>query len=146
MTLKQWLKNDWLKAETTSRQEILNLLSIVERDLVDATGEISADWQFGIAYNAALKLCSILLRAEGYRPARNLQHYRTIMALSLILGDERKEDADYLETCRKVRNTVEYDYAGGATLQDAADLLAFAKEFRETVLTWLKEQHPDLAP
>ena len=122
------------------------MLSIVERDLVDATGEISADWQFGIAYNAALKLCSVLLRAEGYRPARNLQHYRTIMALSLILGDERKKDADYLETCRKVRNTVEYDYAGGATRQDAAELLAFTKEFRETVLTWLKEHHPDLAP
>jgi len=146
MTLTQWLKNDWLKAEAISRQEILNLLSIVGRDLEDATGKISADWQFGIAYNAALKLCSILLRAEGYRPARNLQHYRTIMALPLILGDGRRKDADYLETCRKVRNTVEYDYAGGATSKDAAELLAFTKELREIVLTWLKEHHPDLAP
>ncbi len=146
MTLTQWLKNGWLRAESASRQEIRNLLSIVDRDLVDATGEISADWQFGIAYNAALKLCSILLRAEGYRPARNLQHYRTIMALSLILGDEREEDSDYLETCRKVRNTVEYDYVGGATAKDAAELLAFTKEFRVIVLTWLKEHHPDLVP
>jgi hypothetical protein len=27
---------------------------------------------------------------------RNLQHYRTIQALSLILGPERKNDAEYL--------------------------------------------------
>jgi len=146
MTLTQWLNNSWLTTEATSREEILNLLSIVERDLVDATGEISADWQFGIAYNAALKLCSILLRSEGYRPGGNLQHYRTIMALPLILGDGRKKDADYLETCRKVRNTVEYDYAGGATPKDAAELLAFTKELREIVLTWLQKHHHDLAP
>lgn len=146
MTLTQWLNIGWLKAEPTSREEIRNLLSIVDRDLLDATGEISADWQFGIAYNAALKLCSMLLRAEGYRPARNLQHYRTIMALPLILGDEKKGDSDYLETCRKVRNTVEYDYAGGVSTEDAAELLAFTKELRKVVLSWLKTHHPDLAP
>lgn len=48
------------------------MLAIVERDLVDAEGEISADWRFGIAYNAALKLCTILLDASGYRPERAL--------------------------------------------------------------------------
>lgn len=31
----------------------------------DAAGSISADWRFGIAYNAALKLCTILLYASG---------------------------------------------------------------------------------
>jgi hypothetical protein len=34
----------------------------VGRDLKDASaGGLSHDWQFGIAYNAALKLCLILL-------------------------------------------------------------------------------------
>jgi hypothetical protein len=36
------------------------LLAIVTRDLADASGDISADWQRGIAYKAALKLCTIL--------------------------------------------------------------------------------------
>jgi hypothetical protein len=63
--LKQWESNGWLRAEPTSRDEIANLLAIVDRDLKDATGLVSADWQFGIAYNAALKLCMILLRAEA---------------------------------------------------------------------------------
>jgi len=71
----------------TSPEEIDNLLSMVHRDLDDAQEEgISADWRFGIAYNAALKLCTILLYASGYRAVRTLQHYRTIQALPLILG------------------------------------------------------------
>ena len=85
MTLKQWADNRWLKEEKTSREEIFNLLAIVERDMEDAKGSISPDWRFGIAYNAALKLCTVLMRAEGYRAAHGLQHYRTIMALPVIL-------------------------------------------------------------
>lgn len=75
MSLKQWADNKWLKPHQTSPQEIAGLLAIVERDLEDATGSISPDWRFGIAYNAALKLCTILLHASGYRPEKTLQHY-----------------------------------------------------------------------
>lgn len=84
MTLKQWLENSWLRQHKTKPREITDLLQIVARDLKDA-GEhhISSDWRFGIAYNAALKLCTILLYAEGYRSERTLQHYRTIQALPL---------------------------------------------------------------
>jgi hypothetical protein len=144
MTLTQWLSNAWLKAVPTSRQEIANLLAIVDRDMKDATGSVSPDWQFGIAYNAALKLCAILLRAEGYRAAHGLQHYRTIMAMPLILEASKSDDANYLDACRTKRNKVEYDYVGGATEDDVKELLAFVKEFRQEVLAWLTENHPDL--
>jgi hypothetical protein len=96
MSLKQWADNGWLKPHRTSREEISKLLNIVERDLNDAQTDISADWRFGIAYNAALKLCRILLSSEGYRPAHELQHYRTLAALPEILGDAKKADAEYL--------------------------------------------------
>ena len=79
MTLKQWADNGWLKKHQTTKEEIGNLLAIVDRDLNDAIqAGISADWRFGIAYNAALKLCTILLYTEGYKAERSLQHYRTI--------------------------------------------------------------------
>lgn len=124
MTLKQWSDNGWLRIHKTSPEEIGNLLAIVARDIKDASqGEISADWSFGIAYNAALKLCTVLLYSEGYKAERNLQHYRTIQALSLILGPERKNDAEYLESCRVKRNTVEYDYVGGVTRGNAVELI-----------------------
>ena len=147
MTLKQWADNGWLKPHKTSRQEIGNLLAIARRDMSDASAsDISADWRFGIAYNAALKLCTVLLYAESYRPAQSLAHYRTLQALPLILGAARKADADYLDTCRTKRNTVEYDYIGGATGADADELLEFAQSLETNVLTWLRTKHSELAP
>ena len=71
MSLQSWLNNGWLRPHKTSPQEIKSLLEIVDRDLKDAGGDISADWQFGIAYNAALKLCTILVHASGYRPEKH---------------------------------------------------------------------------
>ena len=52
MTLENWLANAWLRQHETSPQEIKDLLRIVERDLDDAQRYLSADWRFGIAYNA----------------------------------------------------------------------------------------------
>ena len=145
MNLERWANNGWLKSHKTDRQEIGNLLAIVRRDLADAqSDEVSADWRFGIAYNAALKLCTILLYAEGYRPAQNLAHYRTLQALPLILGNERKPDTDYLDACRTKRNTVEYDYVGGATNADADELIKFVKDLEKDMLAWIKSRHPDL--
>ena len=144
MSLRQWADNGWLRPHQTSAQEVADLLAIVERDLKDAAGEISADWRFGIAYNAALKLCTVLLFATGYRPERNLAHYRTLAALPLILGLEKQEDAAYLDACRAKRNTVEYDMAGAATSQDADELLAFVRALRADMLAWLRKNHPAL--
>ena len=64
MSLQTWLDAQWLRPHTTSPEEIRDLWLIAERDLRDAAvGGISHDWQYGIAYNAALKLCTILLYA-----------------------------------------------------------------------------------
>jgi hypothetical protein len=144
MSLSNWANNGWLRPHNATAQEIADMLAIVERDLHDAAGEISADWRFGIAYNAALKLCTILLHASGYRAEKNLAHYRTLAALPLVLGSEHQGDADYLDTCRTKRNTVEYDRAGAATLEEAEELSAFAHQLREHVIAWLQKNHPRL--
>ena len=144
MSLQRWQANGWLRTHKTSAEEIANLFAIVDRDLADSSKGISPDWRFGIAYNAALKLCTILLYASGYRAERQFQHYRTIQALPIILGAGRKGDAEYLDTCRKKRNIVEYDYAGGATDENADELISFVKDLREDVHIWLTEHHPDL--
>ena len=96
MTLQKWLEYGWLRSHKSSKKEISDLLRIIDRDLQDAAGNISADWRFGIAYNAALKLCTILLYAGGYRPEKVMQHYRSIQTLPLILGSHHETDAKYL--------------------------------------------------
>lgn len=144
MSLDQWLKNGWLKQHEAGRKEICDLLAIAERDLADAqAGELSNDWKFGIAYNAALKLCAVLLHAEGYKAEKNLNHYRTIQSLGEILP-EHKDDVYYLDTCRAKRNTVEYDCVGMVSESDADELVGFVKELKSVVLEWLKVIHPDL--
>ncbi len=139
MSLEQWLNNGWLKPHTTSKQEIANLLSIVKRDISDSATGLSDDWRFGIAYNATLKLCTILLYAKGYRPAHGLQHYRTIMAMPLILGKEKQNDSQYLDTCRAKRNILEYECAGQISKNDADELINYAKELLSDVEIWLKK-------
>jgi hypothetical protein len=120
-------------------------LNIARRDLSDAQNEeISDDWRFGIAYNGALKLCTALLYAEGYRPAHVQAHFRALQSLPLILGPERAADAAYLEACRTKRNTVEYDYVGGATGADADELIEFTESLERVVVQWLRERHPEL--
>ena len=139
MSLADWAKNGWLRPHKSSKEEITNLLEIVERDLKDASAKgLSDDWKFGIAYNAALKLCTILLHNSGYRPEKNLAHYRTLQALPLILGDKYKSDADYLDTCRKKRNETEYDFAGNVSEDEVEELMKFCIELKVDVLAWLK--------
>lgn len=147
MSLQQWYKNGWLRPHTTTKSQIAELFAIADRDLNDArTARLSTDWQFGIAYNATLKLCTILLYAEGFRPEKNLAHYRTLQSLPLILGKERQNDADYLDACRSKRNTAEYDLTGQISPDEAAELIEFASELRVHVLDWLKGEHPNLHP
>lgn len=146
MSLENWAKNGWLRPHQTNRQQIADLLAIVDRDLADARNtSVSADWQFGIAYNAALKLCTILLYASGYRPEKNLAHYRTLQALPLILGAKRDDDADYLDACRAKRNTAEYDVAGTVSQSEANELREFSENLKKCVMDWLKQQYPSLA-
>ena len=127
MSLLQWEMNGWLRPHKTDRKEIANLLAIADRDILDAAAKgLSDDWKFGIAYNAALKLCTLMLYAAGYRPENALAHYRTLMAIEYTIGEHRKEDAVYLNACRAKRNTVEYDNVGGAS-SDEAEGVQFPK-------------------
>ncbi len=144
MSLAQWYKNGWLKLRRATAQEIADLLEIARRDISDSSTEnLSADWCFGIAYNATLKLCAVLLRAEGFEAEKNLNHDRTIQAMGVILPD-RKGDVGYLDACRAKRNTAEYDRAGTVSPEEAQELVQFVRELEPEVVRWLKKNHPGL--
>ena len=133
------LKRGVLEKRESNDSEIQDLLKIVERDIEDsAKEEISHDWQFGIAYNAALKLANVLVRSSGYRVKGGSHHMNTIAMIPNILGEEMRDDADYLDTCRRKRNVVEYDCVGGATKRDIDELREFVLEFQKVVLKWLE--------
>lgn len=145
MGLRQWKDNGWLKEHKTDLVELKNLLAIADRDIGDASADdLSNDWKFGIAYNAALKLCTMMLYDAGFMPEKALAHYRTLLSIVHTLGPHRKEDADYLDACRTKRNHVEYDYVDGASAAEAAELLDFVRELRTEVVAKLAPKYPGL--
>jgi hypothetical protein len=75
---------------------------------------------------------------------RKISPITALTALPLILGQKRKDDADYLDACRSKRNTAEYDSAGVASEDDALELIKFVKELRQEVMAWLRKNHPEL--
>jgi hypothetical protein len=65
VSFADWIKNGWLVAHNSSKQEIANLLGIVARDLKDSQAkDVSDDWRFAIAYNAALQAATAALAAS----------------------------------------------------------------------------------
>ena len=141
MSIDNLLSRGILERRASSKDELQDLLNIVDRDIKDSEAkDVSHDWQFGIAYNAALKLAGILVRGSGYRVKGGSHHMNTIAVIPLVLGEEKRDDRDYLDACRRKRNTVEYDYVGGATEEDVKELREFVIEFREIVLAWAKSK------
>ena len=86
MTLAEWKKNEWLVEHLSRRQEINHLFRLIERDLKDCRNkELSLDWRFNIAYNAALQCANDALAAEGFRAAKDSHHFRVIQSLKFTL-------------------------------------------------------------
>lgn len=104
-SLSNWLKEEKLKHHKTSKEEIAQLFKIVDRDLSDAgIHGLSADRRFITAYNAALQLTTIVLRAAGFRtnPNKAGHHRISIDALPEILGKEFQDLSDYFNACRVI--------------------------------------------
>ena len=116
MSFADWVNNGWLVAHKSSKQEIGNLLGIVARDLKDSQAkDVSDDWRFAIAYNAALQAATAALAASGYRAPRENHHYRVIQSLELTIAKDAKFIRAF-DVFRKKRNISNYDIGGGSRI------------------------------
>jgi hypothetical protein len=146
VSLQDWLNNDWLVEHDSSREEIADLLSIVERDLTDCQSPgLSADWRLAIAYNAALQIALAGLALAGYRVAREAHHFRAIQSLSLTLGCD-DDTVSQLDAFRKKRNISDYERAGNVSDQEASEIYQLAKQLYNHFLQWTHQRHPQLLP
>jgi hypothetical protein len=122
------------------------LLSIVERELRDASVEaVSADGRFTHAYNAALTLCRIALRATGYRVGKGKgAHQYEINSLVYTLGNQYREQMILFSQYSKKRAQEVYDRTGVVELEDVRDLIDTAERLHIDILAWLKGSHSEL--
>lgn len=144
MSLSDWLANRWLAEHRVSREEIADLMAVVDRDLEDAAiDRLSADWRLGISYNAALQLAILALAAEGYRTDRQRAHERAIQSLRFTVELEQDHIA-VLDGVRRKRNIANYERAGTASAREAEEIFQLAHDLRTRVLEWLERNHPHL--
>ncbi|MGA2270964.1 MAG: hypothetical protein ABSH44_21040 [Bryobacteraceae bacterium] len=140
--MQEWLRFGWLKEHKTSRQEIADLLAVADRDLEACqTPGLIPDWQFNIAYNAALQLASAALAAAGYEAERSSHHYRVIQSLEFTLGTEPATIRKF-DIFRKKRNIADYDRADAVSETEAEEMRQLAETLRSQVEAWIRKNHP----
>jgi hypothetical protein len=144
MSLRNWSKNGWLVEHNPTKQEISDLLAIVERDLETAAIEgQDTYWAFAMAYNGALQAATAALAACGYRAARDAHHYRVIESLALSIGAE-SELVRIFDGFRKKRNIGSYHRVGAVSEKEVSEMLDLARNLQQRVIQWLQSHHAQL--
>ncbi len=148
MSWKKLLAEHKVHTHSTSKKELDALRALITRDLADAAvQELSDDRRFATAYNAALQTAKMAIASAGYRLAGTPGHHRLMFeAARLALGPSAARSLDFLETCRRKRNVIDYDRALVATKTEAEEIVAEAQAFLELVEKWIAAHHPKLVP
>lgn len=144
MSWTKLLANRTVQNHSTSRSEIEDLREVVDRDLGDAaiTG-LSDDRRFATAYNAVLQLSKMAIACAGYRISIGAGHHqKTFEAVKIALDSTEAEAlADYFDTCRRKRNSIDYDGSEIVSSTEAQELLEKADEFRTLIEAWILKNH-----
>lgn len=145
MTLDNLVKIGQLKAHTTSRAEIGDLLAAARRNLADARAEnISTENRFDAAYKCIMQSALAALMASGFRPDTKKpgHHQTTIQSLPKTIQLDAARVV-VLDSLRSKRNLSDYtgkqiDPGSLATCIEEAD-----RVLRE-VEGWMIANHPEL--
>jgi uncharacterized protein (UPF0332 family) len=126
---------------------MLNLRALIARDLADAAiPALSSDRRFATAYNAALQACTMAIACSGYRVTTRAGHHAVAFeAVTFAVGPSAQSFADYFDTCRRKRNTIDYHNTSVATDTEADEILSLAKAFHALIEAWIAAHHPALA-
>ena len=146
MTWTSLLANKEAQKHKTSKKELDNMRALIARDLADAAiAGLSSDRRFATAYNAALQAANMAIACAGYRIVSKVGHHRvSFESVKLVLGKPADKYADYFESCRRKRNTIDYTFSNVATETEAKEILAQASQFYGEVEDWLAKNHPSL--
>jgi hypothetical protein len=145
MSLQEYLRNGWVGRHEPSRDEILSLLAIADRDIAQSQVRgLAPEWSFDIAYNAMLQCATAALAASGHRAERQNKHMRTIETLAFTVGLSEAEVA-YPDACRRKHHTAVYEQVGAVSGAEAAELVRVAKTLRQRASAWLRSEHPKLS-
>ena len=142
--LRDWLKNGWLTEHQTSRQEIADLLGVIDRDAAQCQiPGLGPDWQLNIAYNAALQVATAALAAAGYRARARPSIIASSNRWPILWASTRGESPN----CRAIgRNATSATTSEQAVSRNKKpeEMIALASELRADLTAWLAANHPEL--
>jgi uncharacterized protein (UPF0332 family) len=146
VTWTKLLANREVQKHRTSKNELDNMRTLIARDLADAAvQQLSADRRFATAYNAALQAANMAIACAGYRVSSMAGHHRiTLESVRLAIGPAAGKYADYFETCRRKRNTIDYTHSHVATETEAEEILKQAYAFHRFIEAWIAKNHAKL--
>ena len=85
------------------------------------------------------------IACAGYRIVSKVGHHRvSLESTKLVLGKAAHKYADYFETCRRKRNTIDYTFSNVATETEAKEIIVQATEFYNQVEDWITKTYPSL--
>ena len=143
MPFEKLISQGNIQKHKTSKEEILDLFKLIERDLKDASiDELSEDRRFAIAYNAALQSATVIMHCLGYRTKGEAHHYTTFEFLREALGKKYDELIDYFNSCRSKRNRTDYDAAGEISETEVKELVTEARKFYKFTRDWISQKYP----
>jgi hypothetical protein len=136
-----------VREEPTSREEILNLLRLADRDLEQAqVPGLYPDGRFSFAYNAALQLATAYLRLHHLRIGSVGRHARTFQELQQRIPFDMRHYPQSFERARRRRHTLVYDQVGAVSEHEVQDLLGQVKTFRAWLCAEIEQRFPQYKP
>lgn len=145
MNFESLLAQGRLRPHRSNKDEIQEMLRLVDRDLGDAEVQgLSLDRRFLIAYEAGLNLVTIALYCSGYETHGQGHHWTTFQVLPHLMGSEYREFAEYMDLCRTKRNIGTYGRGGQISESEVDELLKEVLNFKSVIVDWLKANHPEL--
>ncbi len=118
-----------------SREQVDGCLHIARRDLEAASAiiDMSPEWAFNIAYNAAHQAGRALMFHRGFRAVGEGHHATVIRFLEIGLGPVHEEVLAVIDRMRRRRNRATYDSVEAISRREADEAISTAREFVITI-------------
>ncbi len=101
--------------------------------------------QFKGFYDAAMMWCELVLRAEGWVTQAGGHHEAAVTGFRHFLGTGVEQLANVLDSFRKTRHNLRYDWEPTVVSDiEVEELAEIVIELEKIVIAWLKEKHPHL--
>ena len=140
--LGELLKNKMIAKVASSREQVLTIMKIAERDLEAANDNLEngyADWALNIGYNAMLQAGRALMLSRGYRPVGEAKHVTVIEFVKAEYSKQVPAQALFVfSKTRKKRHKAVYEEADIVSESEARTVITNAKEFVKAVKQILK--------